>query len=703
MTVTLLAIGMAGAQSGKAAGQMREPAPENSIRLTEAADSGAQPVSRPKSFDPAAMDKTVNPCEDFYEYSCGAWRKNNPLPSDQSRWGRFNELAEYNRQILHEILEKNAANNPGRNAAAQKSGDFYQSCMDEKTIDAKGSAPLKPELDRIAGISTKDQLIEAISHLHALGVNVLFGFGAQPDLHDASTIVANVSQGGLGLPDRDYYLKGDPKSQETRQKYQAHITNMFKLLGDSDASAGQEAQAVMEIETKLADAAFERVKMRDPRNRDHKMPVEKLAELAPSFQFKRFFAGTGAPAFSELNVVPPDFFAKVNGTIDSVPLAAWKSYLRWHVLSGSANLLSKPFVDESFSFFGKYLNGIKEMQPRWKRCVQLTDMQLGEALGQPYVHETFGADGKARMLKMVDALETSLAADIKDLPWMTAETRKQAAVKLSAITNKIGYPDTWKDYKTVTIARGDLAGNFRQVRSYEVHRTYSKIGKPLDKKEWGMSPPTVNAYYSPSNNDINFPAGILQPPFFDQAADDAVNFGGIGVVIGHELTHGFDDQGSKFDAQGNLRNWWTDSDRSEFDKRTGCVADEYSGFVAVEDVHLDGKLTLGENTADNGGLRIALMALRKAMAEDEAKGAANKATSAKKDGYTAEQRFFLSFAQIWCQNSTPENSRLLAKTDPHSPGQYRVNGTLQNSEDFAKVFGCKAGQKMVSANACRVW
>ena len=699
MTVTLLAIGMAGAQSGKAAGQMREPAPENSIRHEEAADSGAQPVSRPKSFDPAAMDKTVNPCEDFYEFSCGSWRKNNPLPSDQSRWGRFNELAEYNRQILHEILEKNAASGRGRNTVAQKTGDFYRSCMDEKTIDAKGSAPLKPELRRIAKISTKNQLIDDISHLHSLGVNVLFGFGAQPDLHDASTIIANVSQGGLGLPDRDYYLKADPKSQETREKYQAHVTNMFKLLGDSDAAASQEAHAVMEIETKLADAAFERVKMRDPKNRDHKMPLEKLAELAPNFQFKRFFAGTGAPAFGELNVVPPDFFEKVNGTIDSVPLTAWKSYLRWHVLNGSANLLSKPFVEENFSFVGKYLNGVKEMQPRWKRCVQLTDMQLGEALGQPYVQETFGADGKARMLKLVEALETSLAADIQDLPWMTAETRKQAVVKLNAITNKIGYPDTWKDYKTVTIRRGKLAGNFRQVRSFEIHRTYSKIGKPLDKKEWNMSPPTVNAYYSAANNDINFPAGILQPPFFDQQADDAINFGGIGVVIGHELTHGFDDQGSKFDATGNLRNWWTDSDRSEFDKRTGCVADEYSSFVAVEDVHLDGRLTLGENTADNGGLRIALMSLRKAMAGDAAK----KASGEKKDGYTAEQRFFLSFAQIWCQNSTPENSRLLAKTDPHSPGQYRVNGTLQNSEDFAKAFGCKAGQKMVSANACRVW
>lgn len=692
MAVMLLTAGIAAAQSGKAAGQKADAA----LSTPAKASADSKPVARPKSFDPAAMDKSVQPCDDFYQYACGSWRKNNPIPSDQSRWGRFNELFEYNRQILHDILEKDSANDPKRSPVAQKIGDFYQSCMDEKTIDANGSAPLKPELDRIAGISSKDQLIDYVAHLHAMGVNVVFGFGAQPDLHNASTIVATVGQGGLGMPDRDYYLKTDAKSQETREKYLTHVTNMFKLLGDDEATAGKEAQAVMVIETKLAEAAFARVAMRDPKNRDHKMPVDKLAEMAPNFQFKKFFAGTGAPAFSELNVVPPDFFQKVSGVIESVPVGPWKSYLRWHVVNGSANLLSAPFVEENFSFFGKYLSGTKEMPTRWKRCVQLTDSQLGEALGQPYVKETFGADGKARMLKMVDALEKSLAADIQDLPWMTPDTRKQAIVKLNAIANKIGYPDQWKDYGTVNIKRSDLLGNFRQIRGFEIRRTYNKIGKPLDKKEWTMSPPTVNAYYSASNNDINFPAGILQPPFFDKNEDDAVNFGGIGVVIGHELTHGFDDQGSKFDANGNLENWWTEADRSEFEKRTGCIADEYSGFVAVEDVHLNGRLTLGENTADNGGLRISLMALRKAMAEDAAKKAV-------KEGYTPEQRFFLSFAQIWCQNATPESSRLLAQTDSHSPGQYRVNGTLQNSEDFAKAFGCKAGQKMVSANACRVW
>jgi endothelin-converting enzyme/putative endopeptidase len=538
--------------------------------------------------------------------------------------------------------------------------------------------------------------VEAIAYLHSLGVPALFSFGAGPDLHNASMQVANVGQGGLGLPDRDYYFDTDPKSQETRQKYLEHMANMFVLLGDNEATAKKEAQAVMDIETKLADAAFKRVMMRDPKNRDHKMKVAELSALAPNFRFERFFTSTGAPAFTEVNVIPPDFFKKVNGTVDSVSLDDWKTYLRWHVVRAAAMLLSEPFAKESFSFNGQYLSGAKEMQPRWKRCVQTTDGLLGEALGKPYVDETFGPEGKQRMLKMVNALEEALGQDIQGLEWMTPETKKQAAVKLHAITNKIGYPDAWRDYGTVKIVRGDLLGNAQRARAFEGKRNLSKIGKPLDKKEWGMTPPTVNAYYSAANNDINFPAGILQPPFFDKDADDAVNFGGIGVVIGHELTHGFDDQGSKFDAEGNLTNWWTQADRDEFEKRTGCIADEYSSFVAVDDVHLNGRLTLGENTADNGGLRIALAALRSAMAKDAK-------TAKEKDGFTAEQRFFLGFAQVWCQNSTPESSRLLAKTDPHSPGQYRVNGTLQNSADFAKAFGCKSGQKMVSANACHVW
>jgi putative endopeptidase len=694
LTCVVMVAATAAAQTGSAPTKKPlEPSAAASVEKTEQAE---KPVARPKSFDLGAMDKSVDPCQDFYEYACGNWRKNNPIPPDQSRWGRFNELADYNRQFLHNILEKYSANDPKRSPVQQKIGDMYESCMDETTVDKKGSAPLKPEMDRIAAITNQDQLVETIAYLQSLGVQAVFGFGASPDLHNASMEIGNVIQGGLGLPDRDYYSDTDEKSQETRQKYLEHVAKMFVLLGDDEAAAKKEAQAVMDIETKLADAALKRVQMRDPKNRDHKMKVSELESLAPNFKFNRFFSSTSAPSFTEVNVVPPDFFEKVNGAVESVPIADWKTYLRWHVVRAAAPTLSDPFVRENFAFYGQYLNGQKELQPRWKRCVQMTDSLLGEALGQPYVDATFGPDGKQRMLRMVKALEESLGQDIQGLDWMTPETKKQALVKLHAITNKIGYPDTWRDYSSVKIVRGDLVGDVQRARAFEIKRNLNKIGKPLDKKEWGMTPPTVNAYYSPSNNDINFPAGILQPPFFDKDADDAVNFGGIGVVIGHELTHGFDDQGSKFDAEGNLKNWWTQADRDEFDKRTSCIADEYSSFVAVDDVHLNGRLTLGENTADNGGLRIALAALHKDMEM-------NPKVAATKDGFTPEQRFFLGFAQVWCQNATPESSRLLAKTDPHSPGQYRTNGTLQNSPDFAKAFGCKAGQKMVSANACHVW
>jgi predicted metalloendopeptidase len=666
---------------------------------SQSSSTESKPVTRPKSFDIDAMDKAVDPCTDFFEYACGTWRKKNPIPPDQARWGRFNELAEYNRQVLHDILEKAAANDPNRTPVMQKIGDFYQSCMDEQAVNAKGSAPLKPALDRIAAIHDKAGLIDTIAYLQTQGVSALFNFRSNPDLHDASMEVANVQQGGLGLPDRDYYLADDAKSVETRQKYQAHVAKMMTLLGDDPALAKKEADAIMDIESKLAKASMERVKLRDPKNRDHKMKVAELQTLAPNFQFQRFFEGTGAPKFEAVNVIAPDFFQQANAVLDSVPLDDWKTYLRWHLVRSDAPVLSQPFVDENFEFYGKFLSGQQVLQARWKRCVQMTDNLLGEALGQPYVAETFGPESKQRMLHMVEGLEGALSADIKDLPWMTPDTKKQAEVKLRAITNKIGYPDKWRDYSTVKIVRGDLLGNSDRARAFEVHRVLNKIGKPLDKSEWSMTPPTVNAYYNPAENDINFPAGILQPPFFDSTEDEAVNYGGIGVVIGHELTHGFDDQGSKFDAVGNLTNWWTPADRTEFEKRTSCVADEYSAFVPVDDVHLNGRLTLGENTADNGGIRIALMALNAERAKEKPDARDNQTVQ----GFTPEQRFFLGFAQIWCENRTPESERLQIKVDPHSPGRYRVNGTVVNDPDFAKAFGCKAGQKMVSENACRVW
>jgi predicted metalloendopeptidase len=655
-----------------------------------------------------SIDKSVDPCEDFYQYACGGWRKNNPIPPDQSRWSRFNELAEYNVLLVHAILEKAAANDPKRDPVTKQVGDFYSSCMDEQSANSKGIAPLKPMLERIAAVSSKEQFIDTIGYLNAHGLEtgpwgyqgsadgLLFDFEARPDLHNATLEIANVIQGGLGLPDRSYYIGQDTKSQQTRSKYEEHLTKIFHLIGDDDPSARKEAQAVLKIETGLAEASFDRVKMRDPENRDHKVRVTELATLVPNFQFQRYFQSTGAPSFTEINVIPFDFFDKVNLVLESISLDDWKSYLRWQATRSSAPYLSDAFVQENFAFFGRYLNGQQRLQPRWRRCVEWTNRLLGEALGRLYVEQHFGAEGKQRMLKMVHALEQAVATDIRELPWMTAETKTQAELKLEAITNKIGYPDKWRDYSDIKILRGDLLGNVQRANAFDRRYNIEKIGKPLDKTEWTMSPPTVNAYYNFSENDINFPAGILQPPFFDKSEDDAVNFGASGMVIGHELTHGFDDQGRKFDGEGNLRSWWTDADRQEFERRAECIADEYSSFVPVDDVHLNGHLSVGENTADNGGLRIALMAYRNASKD-------TKAATEKKDGFTPEQRFFLSFAQIWCENRTDSVERLLAITDTHTPGRFRVIGTLQNNPDFAKAFVCKGGKNMVRQNACRVW
>jgi predicted metalloendopeptidase len=477
----------------------------------------------------------------------------------------------------------------------------------------------------------------------------------------------------------------------------AYATQLFILAGQTPQHAADSAQTVLRIETALAKASMDRTARRDPKTRDHKMTRDEAVALAPDFSLNRFFAAVNAPSFSELNVTNPDFFRQVDPMLPAEPLDAWKTYVTWHLLDGSAPWLSQPFVEANFKM-QQALTGQPEIKPRWKRCVESTDAALGEALGQKYVELTFGPEGKARMLKMVDALENSLDQDIQGLPWMGAGTKQQAKVKLDAIRNKIGYPDVWRDYTSLTILRGDLLGNFQRAIEFESRRQIAKIGKPLDRNEWGMTPPTVNAYYSPPRNEIVFPAGILQPPFFDKNMDDAVNFGGIGVVIGHELTHGFDDQGRKYDPQGNLRDWWTADDGKEFEKRAGCVADEYGNFVAVDDLKLNGKLTLGENTADNGGARIALRALEQMIASDPTGKAAQKI-----DGYTPEQRFFLGFGRVWCEKRRPEFSRARVLTDPHSPGRYRVNGTVQNMPEFQKAWSCKANQPMVAENACRVW
>jgi putative endopeptidase len=655
------------------------------------------PSEKAVGFSIDNIDKTLDPCVDFYQYACGNWLKNNEIPADQSAWVSFVELDERNLVTLKDILEKASTGGANRSPVEQKIGDFYGACMNEKTANEKGLAPLQAELDRIAAAKDKAALIDAIARVHMIGPNPLFNFYSGSDLHNANQVIAYIDQGGLSLPDRDYYIKDDARMVEMRKHLVEYVTETFTLAGRTPQQAGDSAQTVLRIETALAKASMDRTLRRDPKNRDHKMTRDAAVALAPNFYLNRYFADEAAPSFSELNVSNPEFFKQVNAVLDSESLDSLKTYVSWHLLRGSTAWLSQPFVDANFKM-RQALSGQEEIQARWKRCVELTDNSLGEALGQKYVEVTFGADGKQRMLKMVDALERSLDEDIQGLPWMSDETKKQAKVKLQAIRNKIGYPDVWRDYSSLTVVNGDLLGNFQRANEFESKREIAKIEKPLDRKEWAMSPPTVNAYYSSSMNDINFPAGILQPPFFDKKMDDAVNFGAIGLVIGHELTHGFDDQGRKFDPEGNLRDWWTADDGKEFENRVSCVADEYSNFVAVDDLKLNGRLTLGENTADNGGARIALMALEHMIADDKT---GNEGKSI--DGYTPEQRFFLGFARVWCEKRRPETARVQVKTNPHSPGKYRVDGVVQNMPEFQKAWGCKAGQPMVAQNACRVW
>ena len=675
-----------------------------------AAQTSAPPAEKPatpeqpkitQGFDINAMDKTANPCQDFYQYACGNWLAHTEIPADKPSYGRFTELYERNRAVLHQILEKYSAKPAQHSAEEQKIGDFYASCMDEKAIDAKGLEPLKAELDRINAIKSKDELPAAIGHLQRIGVNALFGFGSDQDFKNSSQEIAEADQGGLGLPDRDYYIKDEGKFPEQRKQYVQHVTNMFKLMGESDDAAAKDAQTVMTMESNLAKGAMDRTLRRDPKNVYHKMSAADLQALSPAFNWSRFFTAVDLPNVQSLNVAVPDFVKAMQGEIQSESLDNLKTYLRWHLVHARATMLPKPFVDENFAFFGKTLSGQEENEVRWKRCTRYTDAALGEALGQKFVEETFGPEGKSRTIKMIKALETALREDIENLPWMSADTKKQALVKLEAIANKIGYPDKWRDYTKLQVVRGDALGNSARADEFEYNRQLAKIGKPVNKQEWQMSPPTVNAYYDAQMNDINFPAGILQPPFYDNNMDDAVNFGGIGAVIGHELTHGFDDQGSQFDPQGNLRNWWTEKDKTEFDKRTSCVADEYSQFVSVKDdkdtknnVTLNGKLTLGENTADNGGLRIAYMALEDTLGDQPRK---------KIDDFTPEQRIFLGWGQIWCQKLRPEYARMLAKVDPHSPGKFRVNGVVGNMPEFAKAYSCKQNDPMIRPNACRVW
>jgi putative endopeptidase len=671
--------------------------------LSPADDTTPAPPASIKSFDLTAIDKTADPCTDFYQYSCGNWVKDNPIPSDQVRWARsFSLLGERNRYLLWQELD--AASKDPKSPLEKKYGDFFAACMNTSLVDEKGLKPLEPALKRIADLKDAHKLGTLLGDLASEGSAApLFRFGVQQDEKDSSKQIASIGQGGLSLPDRDYYIKDTKRFQEIRKQYVEHVSRMFVLAGDSADDAAKEAASVMEIETALAKDSTDRTLMRDPENRYHIYTIADFQKLAADFDFTVYFKAVKVRSFDTLNVSTPDFFKGLNDLIAKEPIDAWKAYFRWHTLHASAENLPKAFYDENFNFFGKTLQGQAEPTPRWKQCTSMTDRALGEAVGQDWVKQNFPPAAKASMDKLVAALEKSLGDDIETLPWMSDATKKAAAEKLAMIRNKIGYPEKWRDYSALTVKRDDLIGNIHRDAIFQRNYMLDKLGKPVDEKEWGMTPPTVNAYYNPSFNDINFPAGILQPPFFDFTIDPAVNFGGIGVVIGHEMTHGFDDEGSKYDGKGNLREWQTADDRKAFTERTTCEADEYSGFEAAP-AHgdtpaqkLNGKLTLGENTADNGGLRIAYLALLDTLAAE------GKSIDDKIDGYTEKQRYFLGFAQVWCQNQTEQSARQSALTDPHSPGRWRVNGSVQNFEEFGKAFGCTKGQPMYPANSCRVW
>ena len=655
----------------------------------------AQGQKSSSGIELSAIDRSADPCTDFYQFACGSWIKSHPIPPEETRWGRFDELAERNRAALHEILEKYKTADPNRNTVEREIGDFYSACMDEEAINRRGLEPVKPLLDRIAKLPNKMAITDELVFLQHRSIHPFFNTGSEQDAKDATQMIVGLDQGGLSLPDPDYYTNPSAKSEEIRKQFVAHVARMFVLAGDSQQTAAAKAATVMRIETELAKRSLDRVSRRDPNKIYHKYKLAELISLAPGIDWQKFFAGLHLENLQTLNVAYPPFVRQIESVTVQSSLDDLKTYLSWNVLNSSASMLPREIEQEDWAFYAKTLSGAQQMRPRWKRCVDATDDLLGEALGQKYVERTFGAEGKQRTLEMVRGVESAMERDIKALDWMQDQTKQQALVKLHAIANKIGYPDKWKDYSSVQIARDDALGNAYRLREWAVDDDLRKVGKPVNRGEWGMSPPTVNAYYNPQMNDINFPAGILQPPFYSNSSENAVNYGAIGAVIGHELTHGFDDEGRQFDAKGNLRDWWTPADATAFEKRATCIADQYSSYVAVEDVKLNGRLTLGENIADNGGVRLAKMAFLEKIGQ---------AKQSKVDGFTPEQRFYLGFGQIWCQSVRPEAARMRATVDPHSPGKYRVNGVVSNDPDFAKAFSCKPAQPMVrAAQACRVW
>jgi endothelin-converting enzyme/putative endopeptidase len=648
------------------------------------------------SLDVTSMDRSADPCQNFYQYSCGGWIKRNPIPPDQAGWEVYGKLHYENQLFLWGILEEAAKPETGRSAEEQKIGDYFQACMDESAIEKADIEALRPALEAIAQAHSVRELSTLVAGEHLNGTSTLFDFGSNQDFEDSSQVIAFASAGGLGLPDRDYYINDEPHMREIREKYVAHVARMFELLGDEAKLAATEAQTVMAIETSLAKASLTQVERRDPYKLLHRMTLAQLNALTPTFDWDRYLATDAVPTIKTLNVTEPEFYKALERELASQDLTHWKAYLIWHLAHSKAPYLSARFVNENFAFYGKTLRGIDELPPRWKRCVQYVDRDLGEALGKVFVEKTFGPTVKAKALEMTKNIETVMEDEIKSLPWMGDETKQQALLKLHSVINKIGYPAKWRDYSSVRIARGDFLGNVNRAVTFETHRELSKIAKPVDRTEWGMTPPTVNAYYDPQMNDINFPAGVLQPPLFDFKMDDASNYGNTGATIGHELTHGFDDEGRQFDAKGNLRDWWTRKDAQEFEKRAECVSNQYAQYTVVDDISLNSKLTLGEDVADLGGTLLAYIAWKRAT-----RGEALHET----DGLTPDQRFFVGMAQWACGSERDENKRLNAITNPHSPPEYRINGVVVNLPEFAEAFSCKAGQPMVKEKekVCRVW
>jgi putative endopeptidase len=646
-------------------------------------------------FDTANLDKACKPCDDFYQFAMGGWMKANTIPPEYSTWGSFSRLVDKNQQNLREILDAAVKQQAQPGSNEQKIGDFYASCMDTEAIEAAGTKPIDAELRSIGQMKNGADLEAEAARLQKEGVGVLFGFRANQDAKDSSQVVGAAWQGGLGLPEREYYLKQDDKSKQLRDAYVKHVAKMFELSGDSADAAATESHTVLGIETSLATASMKNTDLRDPHKTYHRMKMAELQAMTPDFNWESYFRLLGHPELKEINVGQPDFFKALDSQLTASPLADWKTYYRWHLLNSAAPALPEKFVAEEFEFRGKTLTGAKQIQPRWKRCTQATDRALGEALGQLYVEKYFPPEAKAHALVMVNHLITALHDDLQTLSWMSPDTRAQATGKLEAFAVKIGYTDKWRDYSELNIDRASYFANQRRAAAFEFGRRLAKIGKPVDRTEWGMTPPTVNAYNNSSMNEIVFPAGILQPPFYDPKADDAVNYGGMGAVIGHEITHGFDDHGSEFDGHGNLKNWWTSDDQKNFKDRATCVQTQFDNYVVDGDLHENGKLVLGESIADLGGLAISYAAYEKSLE--------GKQRPPDKDGFTPEQRFFLGWAQVWGANERPEYERLMANTNPHPLPRFRGNGPLSNMAEFAKAFGCRKGDAMVREQVCKIW